>query len=110
VHPRAVRDFARAIGRVSRSDKGQASLLAYFAELVRPEARSLAPEVIQQLKDMRVRRHEIAEMVTLEKGRLNGTATVVAKDVQAHISFLEKSLTMLDEQVNRTIRASYIWR
>jgi transposase len=110
VHPRTVRDFARAIGRITRSDKGQAGLLAYFAELVRPEARSLPPEVIQQLKDLRIRRHEITQMLALERNRLGGSAAVVVRDLQTHISYLEKSLTVLDEQVNRTIRASHIWR
>jgi transposase len=110
VHPRTVRDFARAIGRMSRTDKGQAGLLAYFAELVRPEARSLNPEVIQQLKDLRLRRHDITQMVSLERSRLSGSDPVVLKDLQAHIGFLERSLSMLDEQVNRIIRSSSVWR
>jgi transposase len=110
VHPRTVRDFARAIGRMTRTEKSQAGLLAYFAELVRPEIRTLPTEVVQQLRDMRKRRHDIAQMVALERSRLNGAVTVVQKDLQAHLQFLEKSLQVLDDQVNRTIRYSTIWR
>lgn len=110
VHPRTVRDFARAIGRMARADKGQAGLLAYFAELVRPEVRTLPTEVVLQLKDLRNRRHDIGQMILLEKGRLAEGPPVVQKDLQAHIQYLEKSLITIDDQVNKTIRSSTVWR
>ena len=110
VHPRTLRDFARSTGRLARSDTGRAGILAYFAELVRPAARSLPADVIQQLKDLRNRRLEITQMLTLERDRMDASAKVVLKDLRAHISYMEKGLILLDEQFNRTIRSSYIWR
>jgi transposase len=110
VPARTLREFARALGRSSSSDKGLAGLLAYFAELVRPEARILPPDVIQQLKEIRMRRHEITEMLALERARLTAAASFVARDLHAHIGFLERDLTTLDEQANRMVRSSTVWR
>ena len=110
VLPRNVRDFARAIGRLTRAGQRQADLLAHFAELVRPEAWPLSDELIQQLRDLRMRRQEVIEMMSLERGRLETAPFIVQKDVQHHIQCLQKSLSGLDEQFSRTIRASRIWR
>src|SRR5262245_11908071 len=110
VLPRNVRDFARAIGRLTRTGQRQADLLAHFAELVRPEAWPLSDELVQQLKDLRSRRHEILQMIALERGRVDSAPAVVQKDVQHHVHFLERSLAGIDEQFSRTIRLSRIWR
>jgi transposase len=109
VHPRNLREFARAIGRINKVDT-HAGLLAQFAELVRPEAKPLSTELIQQLKDLRKRRQELIEMVTLEKSRLEVAQAAVHRELQSHVRFLEKSLSSLEDQFNRTIRFSPIWR
>jgi transposase len=50
VNPRQVRDFARATGRLAKTDRRDAEVLARFAEAVRPEARPLAEEQAQALQ------------------------------------------------------------
>ena len=110
VPPRSVREFARAIGRMTRMDKSQAGLLAHFAELVRPEPRPLSEEVIQQLKDIRTRRGQVLEILVLERGRLHTAPTVLQRDIQNHLQFLERNISNLEDQLNRTIRYSPIWR
>jgi transposase len=110
IHPRHIREFARAIGRTSRLDRGHAGLLAHYAELVRPEAWSVPDELIEQLKELKTRRREVVQMVTLERSRMKRTSPVVQKDLQSHVLFLEKSLTGIDEQFSRTIRSSRLWR
>jgi len=95
VNPRSVREFARAVGRMSRLDYTQAGLLAHFGELVHPEPRPLPEDVIQKLKDLRTRRDDLQQMVLLEKDRLNAAIGVLRKDMLRHIDFMEQSISTL---------------
>lgn len=110
VHPNNIRDFARALGRSRRDDQLQADLLARFAELVHPDPQTLAPEVVQHLNDLQKRRRELQDMIALERSRFNPASPAIHRDVQNHIVYIEKSLALLNEQFNRTIRLGRIWR
>jgi transposase len=99
-----IREFARAIGRVTRTDKHQAGLLAHFAELVHPEPQVLPAEVLDQLKDLRSRRSELLSMMTSERSRLQSACPSVNRDVQAHLQYLDRALRVNSEHLNRTIR------
>ena len=69
VNPRQVRDFARATGRLAKTDRLDAEVLARFGEAVRPEARPLANEQAQALEALVTRRRQLVEMLTAEKNR-----------------------------------------
>lgn len=110
VQPRNVRDFARAIGRLSRiENQRQAGLLAQFAELVQPEATPMPDEEVEELRHLRARRKEILQMIALEKGRSGSPVAVIEKDIQQHIQNLERSLAYIDAQFSRKVRVSRIW-
>jgi len=102
IPPRSIREFARAIGRVTR--ERQASLLAQFAELVQPEPQFVSEEVVQQLTDLQARRRELNEMLSNDRNRTKGSSAVVVKDIQAHIQFLERALKINGEQFKRIVR------
>ncbi|HUV06020.1 MAG TPA: transposase, partial [Armatimonadota bacterium] len=70
VNPRQVREFARAIGRAAKTDAIDASVLAHYAEAVRPRAHQLLAEDAQELGDLMARRRQVVEMITAEKNRL----------------------------------------
>jgi transposase len=108
VSPRNIRDFARVLGK-PRSERDQAGLLAYFAELVRPEVRPAPTETIEHLKSLRRRREEVLQMLTLERGRLENESAFIQKDIKTHIYFLEKSALVIDDELSRTIRSSRLW-
>jgi transposase len=109
VSPRYIRDFARVIGR-SRSDPDQAGLLAHFAELVRPEVRTPARETVEQLRALRARRDDVMQMLNAERRRItDDTPAPVQKDVKVHIHHLERSILLIDEEFNRTVRSSQLW-
>jgi transposase len=110
VNPRSIREFARAVGRISRFDMTQAGLLAYFGELVNPDPRPLPDELIQKLKELRTRRDDVQQMLLLEKSRLDSTLGVLRKDVQRHITFLEQSIGLLNQEFSREVRGSAAWR
>jgi transposase len=110
VNPRNIREFARAVSRISRIDLTQAGLLAYFGELVNPDPRPLPDDLIRKLVDLRVRRDDVNQMLQLEKSRLASAAEVLRKDVKSHISFLEQSIATLTQEFSRTVRFSAVWR
>ncbi len=70
VNPRQVRDFARATGRLAKTDAIDAMVLASFAQLVRPEPRRLRDAEAEALRDVVVRRRQLLDMRKAEKNRL----------------------------------------
>jgi transposase len=109
VQPRNVREFARAIGRLSKVEQRPAGLLAQFAEFVQPEAPAPSSTLIDELKALRSRREEILQMIALERSRSGSADAILEKELQAHIQFLEKSLAFVDMQFSRKVRVSPVW-
>jgi transposase len=110
VNPRQVRDFARAIGRLAKTDALDAAVLAHFAEAVRPEPRPLPEAQAEQLRALVVRRLQVVEMLTAERQRLAFARPPVRGLIEAHIAGLKEELTHLEEEFDRTLRGSPLWR
>lgn len=104
VSSRNIREFARVVGRVTN----HAGLLAQFAELVHPDPYALPNEVVQQLHELRSRRHDLLEMLASERGRVETSSIVVHRDLQNHIQFLDRALKLNGEQFNSAIRSRRI--
>ncbi|MDP3793870.1 MAG: IS110 family transposase [Candidatus Uhrbacteria bacterium] len=110
VNPRQVRDFAKAMGRLAKTDRLDAQTLALFAERVRPTPRPLPDAEAQVLGALLARRRQLVEMRTAEKNRLGSALPRVKPGVQDHINWLEQELTKLDDELGRTLRQSPLWR
>jgi transposase len=111
VNPRQARDFARATGRLAKTDRIDAEILARFAEAVRPTVRPIPDEEAQEFAAILVRRRQIVGMITAEKNRLGATASkALKKRIEAHIRWLEKELERTDNDLDETIEGSAIWR
>ena len=110
VNPRQVRDFARATGRLAKTDTLDAQVLAHFAEAVRPEVRPLPDSDTQELHSLSARRTQVVEMLVAEKNRLSRAGKAVAPRIRAHIEWLEQELEDLDQGLRQTLRRSPVWR
>jgi transposase len=110
VNPRQVRDFARAAGRLAKTDALDAQTLAHFAEVMRPPLRPLPDAQTQRLGAILTRRRQLIEMLTAEKNRLASARSPVRKRVQAHIRWLEREVTQTDDDLAQAIRESPVWR
>ena len=110
VNPRQVRDFAKATGRLAKTDVLDAHVLAHFAEAVRPEIRPLPDSDTQELHSLTARRTQVVEMVVAEKNRLGRASRAVAPRIRAHIQWLEQELEDLDQGLQQTLRRSPVWR
>ena len=110
VNPRQVRDFARATGKLAKTDSLDSAVLAHFAEVVRPPARPLRDAETQALNSLAARRHQVMTMLVSEKNRLSIATVAVRPRIEAHIAWLERELDDLDEGLRQTLRQSPVWR
>lgn len=110
INPRQVRDFAKATGRLAKTDAIDAHVIAQFGEAVRPEIRPLKDEEAKRLSALITRRRQIVGMITAEKNRLIAAAPWTRKDIQSHIVWLEKCLKKADKNLNDLLRKSPVWR
>ena len=110
VNPRQVRDFAKATGRLAKTDSLDAAVLAHFAEAVRPPLRPLRDADTQVLNSLVARRHQVMTMLVAEKNRLSSATTAVRPSIEAHIAWLKQELDDLDQGLRQTLRQSAVWR
>lgn len=111
VNPRQVRDFAKATGRLAKTDTIDATVLAHFAEAVRPEPRPFPDELTLELQALVTRRRQLIDMRTAEMNRLE-TCRVeqVRRNIQKMIALLTKQIDKVDDDLDTTIRRSPAWR
>jgi transposase len=110
VNPRQVRDFARAVGKLAKTDAIDAGVLAHFAEAVRPEPRALPDELTQELQGWLARRRQLLEMVLAEEQRLAVAARAIRPQIQQHVEWLRRQLREVDTELQGAIRRSPVWR
>jgi transposase len=106
VNPRQVRDFARATGRLAKTDRIDARVLARFAEAIRPAPKPLPEEEIRALQGILARRRQLVGMLTAENNRLPTASKPVAKRIATHIRWLEKELSRTDRDLEEAIKSS----
>ena len=109
VNPRQVRDFAKAMGQLAKTDALDAHVLALFAQRIRPPVRALPDTQCQVAAEMLARRMQLMSMRVAEKNRLaTVTAKKVRKDIEATIAFLEKRLSALDQDIDSWLQSTPI--
>ena len=109
-NPRHVRDFARASGKLAKTDSLDAQVLAHFAEALQPEPRALPDADTQELGALVARRRQLVEMITAEKNRIRTATRRIRPKVQQHIRWLEENLEDLDQDLGDFIRSSPMWK
>jgi transposase len=111
VNARQVRDFAKATGRLAKTDVIDAQVLARFGEAVKPQLRPLKDEDTQALEALVARRAQLVEMVIIEENRLRQARSPrVRRDIESHIGWLKKRLGSTDDELKTMIRSSPVWR
>ena len=111
VNPRQVRDFAKATGRLAKTDAIDAKVLAHFAKAVKPTIRPLPDIQTKELTAILTRRHQIIEMITAESNRFRfAPAESVKERIHTHILWLKDELASIDDQLGQVIHQSPVWR
>jgi len=110
VNPRQARDFAKATGRLAKTDKIDAQILARFAAAIEPSPSVLPDHEAQALQAILTRRRQLLLMLVSEKNRLLMAPEAVSKRIRAHIRWLEKELTRTDRELDEAVQESEVWR
>jgi transposase len=109
VNPRQVRDFAKASGRLAKTDAIDAHVLALFAQAIRPAVRSLPNEQCEIARELLTRRMQLMNMRSAEKNRLSSArGKKVRKDIEVLIRFLDGRLKGLDEEIDEWLDSTPI--
>lgn len=109
VNPKQVRDFAKAIGRLAKTDRLDAGLLALFGERIMPPLRQLPDEAQRALAELLDRRTQLVAMRAQEKARLATVTPIARKNVQQHIVWLDKCIAKLEDDLEERLRKSPVW-
>jgi transposase len=110
VNPRQVRDFAKALGRLAKTDAIDATTLALFGARIRPTPRPLPDAATQELQALLLRRRQLLDMLLAERQRHARSHGRVRANLRSHIHWLERSLADSDDQLRQRIEASPLWR
>jgi len=110
VHPGRVREFARSLGQLAKTDRLDARLLARFGEATRPAVTRLPDEQEQELAALMTRRRQVIEMLTAEKNRLPTTRPPLRPRVETHIAWLERELQTLNRDFDEFIRGTPLFQ
>lgn len=111
VNPRQIRDFARAVGRLAKTDPLDAAVIAQFGEAVRPEPRPVPDEAARALGELVARRRQIIEMMTAERNRRRlMTQKKAIRTVERVLATLQAQLSDIDNQIDDAIRGTPAWR
>ncbi len=110
INPRQVRDFARATGKLAKTDALDAQVLARFGEAVKPAVRPLPDATLLELRGLATRRHQLTKMLTAERNRLRTASERVQPQIKEHILWLKRQIKDLDKDLRDSIRSSPLWR
>lgn len=110
VNARQVRDFAKASGRLAKTDRIDARVIAEFARAIRPQLRALPDAASAQLAALVGRRRQLVEMLSAEQNRLARSHAAVREDLKQNIAWLRSRLQDLDGEVARAVQNSPLWR
>lgn len=110
VNARQIRQFAQATGRLAKTDKVDADVLAHFAEAIRPEIRPLSDEGHQELEALVTRRRQLVEMRGAEQKRRKTARRAVWPNIDEVIAFLSKQIDDVDKDLDQMLRTSPVWR
>lgn len=111
VNPRQVRDFAKALGQLAKTDRLDATVLAHFGAAIKPPLSPLKSQDEQELDALRKRREQLVEMLADEKNRRASAPSAKWRDeVEKHIDWLKDNIAELDDQLKSLLKASGEWQ
>jgi transposase len=109
INPRRVREFAKSIGQLAKTDHIDAWILADYGERLQPPVRELPDKQNQALRGLWVRREQLIEMLGMEENRLEHAPKALHRSLEAHIAYLRKQIKQADHDLDRAVRNSALW-
>jgi len=110
VNPRQVRDFARALGTLAKTDRLDAATIAHFAQAAAIQPQALAPAAARELEALVTRRRQVVQMKVAEQQRRDRALPVVRRRIERVLATLQAELDDLDNELTTRLQASPLWR
>ncbi len=110
INPRQVRDFAKALGTLAKTDALDARILARFGAAIQPTVRPMKDATTQELTALVTWRRQLLAMLTAEKTRLQQAAKWIRQDITVHIASLEKRLQKIEGHIATLIKTTPGWK
>lgn len=111
VNPKQVRDFAKALGRLAKTDRLDAEVLALFAQKIQPRPSEKCPENRAELDALVARRRQLLQLRTMERNRLHmAEHKLPRKSIQKVIDVLDKQIDQLDAAIAKLVESDDDWR
>lgn len=110
VNPGRVREFAKSIGQLAKTDTLDARILARYAEMVRPELTKLPSEAEQHLAALVNRRRQLVDMCVAEQNRLGTAPKKLRAGIRTHIDWLKAQIHLIEGEMDDFIHQSPLWR
>jgi transposase len=110
INPRQVRDFARSMGRLAKTDKLDALVLARFGEALKPPIRALPDAVTREIKALLLRRRQLQEMLIAENNRLLSARIKLRPQIKEHIEWLKRALDGIDQDLAGQVGSEPVWK
>jgi len=109
INPRQAHQFGRASGRLAKTDRIDAAVLAHFAEAMHPEVRPIPDAAAQALDELAGRRQQLVAMVVAEENRLDTVSPATARRIKAHVRWLQQELRAVEDALDEAIRTNPVW-
>lgn len=111
VNPRQVRDFARGVGRLAKTDPIDAGVLARFAQVVQPAPSQKTSEKQRELQELVTRRQQLMGLRIMESNRLPTTSFKAAqKSITKILQTLDKQIAVVDAAIARLVESDDDWK
>jgi transposase len=110
VNPRWVRNFAKGMGWLEKTDRIDAKLLALYAERAQLKVQQLPDELTRRLAELCARRIDVLEMIETERNRLEHASSAVRRAINSHIDYLRKQLKSTEHNIDSAVRGSELWQ
>lgn len=109
VNPRQVRDFARAMNQLAKTDAIDAAVIARFAAFAQPMLVEKSSPNDEKMRALRTRRDQIIDTLTQEKNRLSRQRDrVVQRTIQKAIELYEQQLEEVDEALRQCVQSDAV--
>lgn len=109
INPRQGRDFAKATGKLAKTDAIDAQILAHFGEALKPQVLAIESDSARQLKELISRRRQVVEIQTAEKNRRDRARGKALADIEQHLEYLEQSLKKLNQEIEELTQSNQEW-
>jgi transposase len=110
VNPARIRAYAKALGRLAKTDRIDAEVIASFAQAIKPSAQVQPSADAQERKDLLARRNQIMGMITAEKNRLCRASPHIRTTITAHIAWMRQQIEQIDHELDEKLAADKTYK